>query len=313
MLAMDVRVLNLDGSVPFQRELLASLRPCVISMEDWGPRIRLACSFGRFRHFERVLADRMPPGQAAPACTFYGSGDFHHVSLALLRRLERPFNLLVLDNHPDWMRRIPFLHCGTWVHHAARLPHCQRIFHVGGDADFDNAYRHLAPWHDLRRGKIITMPARRGFVRGSWRGIACDALRDVDEDRLSPRRLEERLRPFRTILGSMPLYITIDKDVLRREDACVNWDSGWLSLAEVCDLVRSFSTSAGAVAGIDLLGDWSPVIVQGAFRRLMHLAMHERRLIDPQAAARCNQRANLALFSSILDASATRTALRPAA
>jgi hypothetical protein len=310
---MEVRILDLDGSVPSERQLMASLQPRIIPMEEWGPRIRLACSFPRFRAFEKALADRMPASQTGPTCTLYGSGDFHHVTLALLRRLERPFNLLVLDNHPDWMRHIPFLHCGTWVHHAARLPHCQRIFHVGGDVDFDNAYRHLAPWHQLRRGKVITMPARRGFVRGNWRGIICDALRDVDEERLSPRRLEERLRPFRTVLGYMPLYITIDKDVLRPDDACVNWDSGHLSLAEACDVVRSFTAAAGAIAGIDLLGDWSPVIVKGALRRLMHMTMHEHRLVDPRAAARCNQRANLALFSSTLDASAARTALRPAA
>jgi hypothetical protein len=310
---MEVRILNLDGSVPSQRELMATLQPSVIPMEDWGPHVRLACSFARFRAFEKALADRMPASEAGVPCTFYGSGDFHHVTLALLRRLDRPFNLLVLDNHPDWMRRIPFLHCGTWVDHAARLPHCQRIFHVGGDVDFDNAYRHLAPWHELRRGKIITVPARRGFVRGSWARIACHALRDVDEDRLSPGRLEERLAPFRTILRSMPLYITIDKDALRPEDACVNWDSGHLSLAEACDVVRSFSALAGVLAGIDVLGDWSPVMVKGGLRRLMHLTMHEHRLVDPRAASRCNQRANMALFASIVDARATRTALRPAA
>jgi hypothetical protein len=135
----------------------------------------------------------------------------------------------------------------------------------------------------------------------------------MDEDRLSPKRLQERLHPFRTILGYMPLYISIDKDVLRREDACVNWDSGHLSLAEVCDVVRSFTTAAGPIAGVDILGDWSPVVAQGAFRQLMHRTMHEHGLIDPRAAARCNQRANLALFSSLLDASAARTALRPAA
>jgi hypothetical protein len=313
MLAMEVRILDLDGSMPSQRELMASLQPRVIRMQEWGPRIRLACSFRRFRAFEKALVDLMPAGRAGSTCTFYGSGDFHHVTLALLKRLDRPFNLLVVDNHPDWMRRIPFLHCGTWVDHAARLPHCQRIFHVGGDVDFDNAYRHLAPWHELRCGKIITMPARRGFVRGSWREIACDALRDMDDERLSPRRLEERLRPFRTVLGYMPLYITVDKDVLRPEAACVNWDSGHLSLAEVCDVVRAFSAAAGPIAGIDILGDWSPVDVEGAFRRLMHLAMHEHRVVDPRAAARCNQRANLALLSSILDARATRTIVRAAA
>ena len=92
-----------------------------------------------------------------PTLTFYGSGDFHHVSLALVRRRRAPFNLLVLDNHPDWMRGVPFLHCGTWLYHAARLPQVRRIFHVGGDVDFDNVYRWLAPWPLLHAGKIVTL------------------------------------------------------------------------------------------------------------------------------------------------------------
>ena len=61
-----------------------------------------------------------------------------------------PFNLLVLDKHPDWMRGIPFLHCGTWLHHALQLPTLNRVIHCGGDLDFDNAYRWLAPWREIK-------------------------------------------------------------------------------------------------------------------------------------------------------------------
>src|SRR5262249_54857056 len=144
-------------------------QPQVTPLREWGPRVRLACRFGVFRRFEQELATRLAseaapakkgtgplesqvPSPFSPAVTLYGSGDFHHVSLALVRRLKEPCNLLVLDNHPDWMRAVPLLHCGTWLYHAARLPQVRRVFHAGGDVDFDNAYRRLAPWPELRSG-----------------------------------------------------------------------------------------------------------------------------------------------------------------
>src|SRR5262249_45277918 len=140
---MTVRILDLDGAVVAQPQVRAQTS-CVLPLRHWGPRLRLACSFADFATFERDLA-RLLGGthDRRAAVSFVGSGDFHHVSLALLRRQSRPFNLLVLDNHPDWMRRVPLLHCGTWLAHAARLPSVRRIFHVGGEVDFDNAYRWL--------------------------------------------------------------------------------------------------------------------------------------------------------------------------
>src|SRR5205085_5166162 len=142
-----------------------------------GPRIRLGCSFGRFRLFERALAATLADEEdVGPALTFYGSGDFHHVSLALLRRLPGPCNLLVLDNHPDWMRGVPFLHCGTWLYHAARLPHVERVFHVGGNVDFDNYYQCMAPWPLLISGKISVYPGVRRFHRGRWKNIPTEPI-----------------------------------------------------------------------------------------------------------------------------------------
>src|SRR5207249_572705 len=131
-----------------------------------------------------------PEASDEPAVTLVGSGDFHHVSLALLRRLPGPFNLLVLDNHPDWMRRVPFLHCGTWVYHAARLPQVQNVFHVGGDVDFDNGYRWLAPWHLLRSGKIRVLPGVRRFA---WRSVPQETVRPAPHVPVTARRVAELL------------------------------------------------------------------------------------------------------------------------
>src|SRR5205823_14391349 len=138
------------------------------------------------------------------ALTFCGSGDFHHVSLALVRRLTTPFNLLVLDNHPDWMRGVPFLHCGTWLYHAARLPLVQRVFHVGGDVDFDNYYRWMAPWPLLRSGKIKVLPGVRHFRTRAWQQIAHEPVRLRSTARTTRERLEELLLPLREDLARWP-------------------------------------------------------------------------------------------------------------
>jgi hypothetical protein len=295
---VDLRILDLDGSLPLQLPLLRRYRPTVHDLRKWGPQIRLGCGFGRFGHFETGLANTLgSETDAYPAFSFVGSGDFHHVTLALLRRIAKPFNLLILDNHPDWMRRIPFLHCGTWVHHAANLPNVRNIFHVGGDVDFDNGFRWLAPWPALRSGKIQVISAIRPFLRGAWKNRDFPALRTEPHCLASSQRIEKLIDPFRPQLERLPLYVSIDKDVLTTKDAVVNWDSGYLSLPEVLAVLNAFAAAADSqIAGIDTVGDWSPVQLQGWGQKLLHLTEHPRLDVKLAQAVHCNQRTNLELL-----------------
>jgi hypothetical protein len=299
---MHVHILDLDGSICRQQELLARHEPTRSDLRDWGPSLRLGCGFGRFRRFEKVVAASMPPACRPsvldePTVTLYGSGDFHHVSLALVRRLAEPYNLLVLDNHPDWMRGIPFLHCGTWVYHAARYPLVQRIFHLGGDVDFDNHYAWLAPWPDLLSGKITVLPSVRRFRGRYWGAIPHSPLRAEAAVPATADRLAELLEPFRDELSRRPLYVSLDKDVMGQSDAVVNWDSGHLQLAEVENILAILmDLTGGNLAGMDIVGDWSPVRVQGMFRQTLHLTEHPSLTIDPDRATEENERTNLALL-----------------
>lgn len=301
---MNCNVLDLDGGIIEQRELLRTCQPKILPLRDWGSAIRLGCSFGRFRRFETAYADAV--GQVTdhePAINFVGSGDFHHVSLALVRRIARPITLVVLDNHPDWMRCVPLLHCGTWLYHAAQLPHVKKVFHIGGGVDFDNYYLPLAPKRLLLEKKIVTFPAVRRFRNGVWNRIATDPVREQPDEPASASRLAELFAEHRDDLSRHPVYISIDKDVLKADDAVVNWDSGVLTIAEVLQIVRTLIEMSGsAVAGIDIVGDWSPVRVNGLLRRLFHWTMHPPLGIDPERARKTNQRVNLQLVQSILDA-----------
>jgi arginase family enzyme len=302
---MRTRVLDLDGSILGQRKLLRLYRPTVYSLKHWGPRIRLGCSPGRFARFERKLARKLGVQiDTEPHVTFVGSGDFHHVSLALLRRQAQPVNLLVIDNHPDWMRRIPFLHCGTWLHHAAQLPQVKQIFHVGGDVDFDNYFQWLAPWQAIERGKIVVLPGIRRFRGWRWAKFGNDPLlwrsNAAAPYSLPPGRLKEFLRPFRRDLASRPLYISLDKDVMAANVAPVNWDSGYLTVLQTRAILEAFLMAAdGMVTGIDVVGDWSPVRLKGMFRRILHFTEHPALHVESFPATRANELVNLSLMESV--------------
>jgi arginase family enzyme len=308
---METRALDLDGSIVPQTELLERSAATVLPLSGWGPRLRMGCGHRPFRGFERDLA-RLA-GAASddePLLTFCGSGDFHHVSLALLRRQPRPCNLLVIDNHPDWMRGVPLLHCGTWLYHAARLPQVARVFHVGGEVDFDNAWRWLAPWPLLRSGKITVLPAVRCFHVGGWRKVRHEALRPAPDRRADRARLEQWLRPFRAELAARPLYVSLDKDVFGPDESVVNWDSGRLTADEVREVLRAF-LSAADLAGMDVVGDWSPVHVAGLLRRALHRTEHPPLTVDVTEATRRNQALNLLLLETVKEALAVPPRLLP--
>lgn len=295
---MKIRILDLDRSVVAQPRVVAHTNATVYDLGRWGPDVRMACRFRSFARFERALAESLGgPNDHRPGLTLYGSGDFHHVSLALLRRLTEPVNLLVIDKHPDWMRGVPLLHCGTWVYHAGRLPNVRTIFHVGGDLDFDNAYRPLAPWPWLRSGKVRTIPAIRRFQGGGWNRVATEPLRPEPGTPLDGSRLDRLLAPHRRELASLPLYVSVDKDALQATEAVVNWDSGFLSLDELERVLRGFLDAAqGGLAGADSTGDWSPVEVRGVLRRILHVTEHPRTGGEDHLAAGRNERVNLRLL-----------------
>jgi hypothetical protein len=297
---MHVRILDLDGSVTEQRKLVWHADALVFNLREWGPRVRMGCSLPAFRRFEKALSSRCIQQAAGPVLTFYGSGDFHHITLALLRRLRRPFNLLVLDKHPDWMRGIPMMHCGTWLNHALRSANIRRVFHLGGDLDFDNAFRLLAPWGRLRSGTVTVIPAVRPFTRGRWKELPNRPLRAAVDEPVTSARLDELCAGARSDLARYPLYITLDKDVMSVSDAIVNWDSGYLQLSEVQCLLNWFlSACGGRLAGMDILGDWSPVRVRGLVRRLLHWTEHPRLRVDPVEARELNSQTNIVLVETL--------------
>src|SRR5205823_5734264 len=67
----------------------------------WGPRLRCFAPRTAMDIFIRDVVRDLPP------FVLFGSGDFHHLTAAFLRKVPSAFNLIAFDNHPDWDRRPP--------------------------------------------------------------------------------------------------------------------------------------------------------------------------------------------------------------
>jgi hypothetical protein len=247
-------VLDFDGSIG---ALPDSVR---LRLDAWQERIRFGCSMSTFADFSRNLDEMLPERYGT---VFLGSGDFHHVSHALIARRGngKAFNVVVLDNHPDNMR-FPFgIHCGSWVRRVAALP-CVRHVHVLGITSGDVSASHA--WQNyftpLLRGKLtnwcigvdVRWAARLGLA-GRFLGF------DSAEELLDRFAESERA-------NDVASYLTIDKDVLGEEVARTNWDQGKMREAEMLDAIALFR---GRLVGSDITGDVSAYRYRTGWKRWM--------------------------------------------
>jgi len=99
----------------------------------------------------------------------------------------------------------------------------------------------------------------------------------------------------KAIAGSS-LYVTIDKDVLRAQDAVTNWDQGQASLNFVLAAIRR-ACGGRRVIGADVVGDWSPADYGSGAAALLKWGEarldQPRRRPNPEVARTVNEAANL--------------------
>ena len=281
-------VLDIDHSVgPLPDRL-------VLPLEHWQEPIRFGCSLATMRRFGAMLDELMP---GAHGTVFTGSGDFHHLSWPLIARLQSrtPFQVVVLDNHPDNMR-FPFgVHCGSWVRKVAMLPGVAHVHVLGitsGDIGAAHAWEnYLAP---LRHGKLTcwSIGVDTGWARRF--GLA-RAFRGFDTPEAMVDAFVEAQRGQR-----LPSYLSIDKDVFAADVARTNWDQGRLQLPHARALIGSLNRE---LVGSDINGEISHYRYRRWWKRALS-AMDGQTAVDPAELAgwQAQQHAlNLQLLAAMAD------------
>jgi len=241
----------------------------------WGPRLRFSAPSRLIEEFFRDFGPRLAP------FLVYGSGDFHHLSGLWIRRITEPFVLVSFDNHPDWDVRPPRWGCGGWINRALELPLVEKVS-VWGCGNFEcwwprnlfgnrRAVRRgeleVHPWADERRAADQNRPG--AILRSNWRA---------------------KFMQFAEAIAGTNIYVTIDLDCLRAEDAVTNWESGRFAVDDVAWALAQLRSHAKIVAG-DICGAFSPPKYSRAGQRFIATMDHPKLpRVDVAAAPQINLR-----------------------
>ena len=189
----------------------------------WGPRLRCFAPRKTMDGFVEDVVSNLPP------FVLYGSGDFHHLTAAFLRKIQTPFTLVSFDNHPDWDVRPPYWACGGWMKRALELPNLQRAV-VWGCGNFE-----------------LNWPAR---IFGSA-GVEVFAWKEryPKRGRISHDNWRSEFVRFAETPGDV--YVTVDMDCLR--DAVTNWENGLFTADDISWAISNLRS----VIGGDICGAYS--------------------------------------------------------
>ena len=256
-----------------------------IDATKWGPRLRFSTSPRTIEQFY---------GQIRPQLAkliLYGSGDFHHLTGLWLRSTHEPVTLVSFDNHPDWDIRPPRWCCGGWINRALELPHVRHVA-IWGCGNFEcwwpgqlfgnrraerNGDLEVHPWADGRSWK--DRQRRGAILRENW------------------RELFER---FVSNLDETGVYVTIDLDCLRVEEAVTNWENGRFTVADLVWALRALRQKSRIMGG-DICGAFSsPKYARAKQRFAANIDHPKLPPIDLEAAQKINRRAFETLWPALV-------------
>ncbi|WP_017463295.1 arginase family protein [Dyella ginsengisoli] len=263
-------VLDIDRSVgPLPQRL-------VIPLEHWQESLRFGCSLRTMERFRGVLDDTLP---VAHGTVMLGSGDFHHLTWPLVERVRAaaPFQVVVLDNHPDNMR-YPFgVHCGSWVRRVAMLPTVSHVHVVGiGSSDIGAGHAWENYRTPLREGRLSYWSVGVDVGWAARAGLAHAFHAFDDADALVRAFADEQL------VAPQPAYLSIDKDVFAADVARTNWDQGHFQLAHAIAVIDSLR--AGGLVGSDITGEISAYRYKSWWKRRL-AAIDDQPVVDARELA----------------------------
>lgn len=160
---------------------------------------------------------------------FIDSGNYHYMTRLWLEKLQIPFRLLVFDNHTD-MQPPAFgglLSCGGWIAASLEeLPLLQEVILVGPD---EEAYTQVEP--DLQQKVLF-----------------------LSREKLNTMTAEEKEDFFNNLSEDLPLYVSVDKDVLCKGDASTTWSQGDMHLSELMSFLELVLERQN-ILGMDVCGE----------------------------------------------------------
>lgn len=157
---------------------------------------------------------------------FLDSGNYHYVTLFFTEKIRIPFSLVLFDHHTDMQEPLfpQLLSCGSWAGEILRKnTYLKQLILIGPEQNG------LEGIEQVVREKIV------------W-------LKDKDQDKTDTE--------IKKIKMSLPIYISIDKDVLSSYYARTNWNQGNMSV-KILEKILLEVFRHQKVIGVDICGECS--------------------------------------------------------
>ena len=245
-------ILDFDGSV-FLPENIEKF-----DLRIHEEKLRYSAKFSDMTRLESIIKK----GLEKHRTFFLGSGDLHHISYLLIKNIpQERLQVIVFDNHTDNMFFPAGIHCGSWVYHASMLPHVSNIS-VFGIASRDLTGLDLIQNHFsvIKSGKVkyycLTPVSKYASL------LSGAKIKDISASRKNIADvLKEHLKD-----NSLPVYLSLDKDVFLNDVVRTTWDQGLLSEGEILKCVEEL---APYIIAADIVGDISFYKYKNPLKRIM--------------------------------------------
>lgn len=222
---MDSVIVNFSGV--YRDEGLASLTTRVIDFETLGGTNCLC---------DEQAAEDIRVGlkhEATGGLHWIDTGDYHYASRFYLEKAAEkgPFALVLFDHHPDMQEgEFPgMLSCGGWARDAfLGIENLRQVLVIGINPDLELELL------DLVFDGVLSVTTE------DLRHTGDAVSREVFE-------MISLLEP------KLPVYISIDKDVLSRDFARTDWDQGCMTLRQLGTCVERIA-AGHEIIGTDICG-----------------------------------------------------------
>lgn len=165
---------------------------------------------------------------------YLDSGNYHYISYLWLKRIDVPFELIYFDNHPDMQHSLfgDILSCGGWVKTA--LTDCTnliRVLCIGVDETLLT--------EEMQEDDRVTFVPKQQIGDGESGKTLCGRIDAW----------------FRAGQGArLPVYISVDKDVLAEQEVKTNWEQGSMT-KETLFAALSVIAEERKILGMDICGE----------------------------------------------------------
>ena len=179
---------------------------------------------------------------------FLDSGNYHYLTGLFTRRIREPYRLFVFDNHSDMKPALipELLSCGAWAKQVLEEdPNLRELLLIGPPRE---AIRELEEMGVGHREKLLCVSREE-----------LEALEELEEaeQSASPKggtdAFLRSLRGRARVQTGLPVYLSVDKDVLSQEYARTNWDQGEMTLPLLKKILADICAK-NPVLGADICG-----------------------------------------------------------